>query len=701
MRVKRILGMFLAMALATAFPSDLMAGQEEEEKFELEKIIVTEERDPVPGYEKTVVSEEDVNRPSFGGSVVEALKNEAGIQFMRTTPTTGNDIRMRGFDESRLLIEMDGVPMNLDGSYGGDAMNWDAMSTDQVERIEIQRGAVSAKYGNTLGGVIDIVKKKPSDKPKTSVSSTLGKFDTWNTQLSHSARAGMFWWNIDGSHFETDGYLRNNYSDRNNINLKIGMDLPQNWEIGAGYEYSDAEAGLIVDNDPASPYYDDSYPISDGGSMGGPGTRMTGTPGDDSYKDDTSNAVTAFVGKKLENGDIKVKFRLWNRERTEYYYDIEAPHTKIYERETEIEDNNWLINLNASHTLKDHLIEWGGEHKRYGWGDQTVPYIDMNYFNAAVVSTYYYIAEGFEGQPKNKKYTALYLQDTWKFHPDWELELGLRQEWFKTDEVDPEAFGFDWDTEEDVIDVDHLDPRGALTWRPWDGGSISARMGIVHRYPTSPESFWWYLNKGTQFFNTTLEPEEAVQYELGIEQKIFSRALLTLRGYYYDIEHYITGTTVRGYGRVVYNIDDVTIKGWESELSVNILKNLRVWANFTWQDGKKSGDPYDAENDLGNQLSDVPAIMYNLGLDYRTDRLLVKLALNHMGDRDRFEEGDVETLGSYSLANFYAAYKFWKTDKVEWQAMLSIDNILDEDYKESDGYPMAGTSAIGGLKATF
>ena len=699
MRMKR-LGVLISMVLLLYLPSEIFAEQIYEE-FVLEEIFVTGKKGNMPGYDKTVVMEDEIQRPSLSSSILDSLRNEAGIQFMRTSPTTGNNIRMRGFNESRLLIEMDNVPVNQDGSYGGGAVNWDAMSSDRIESMEIQRGAVSAKYGNTLGGVIDIVTKKQSDDPYTSVESTFGRFDTWNTRLSHSARAGIFWWNVGGSHFETEGYLRNDYSDRNNINMEAGLDLPGDWVIGAGYEYSNMERGLIIGNDPESPYYNSAYPVADGGSMGGPGTRMMGTPGENSYKDDSSDAINAFVDKKLKNGLIQFNYRIWNRERTEYYFDIEAPHKKIYERKTDLEDDNWLMTLSGEHKLNDHTVEWGGEHKESGWGDQTVPYIDMDYFNPGVVNVFYYIAEGFLGQPRNKEYTALYLQDKWRFHKDWDLELGLRQEWFKADKVDPAAFGFDWDTEEDVIDVSHLDPRGALTWRPWDGGSVSARFGIVHRYPTSPESFWWYLNKGTQFFNTTLEPEEAVQYELGIEQRLFDRAMLTVRGYQYDIEHYISSTSVRGYGTVVYNINDVTIKGFETELTVYISKNFRAWGNLTWQDGKKSGDPYDVDNDLGNQLADVPAIMYNLGVDFRSERLMMKLTLNHTGTRDRFAEGEVENLGSYSLVNFYASYKFLENDAATLQATFAVDNIFGEDYREKDGYPMPGASIIGGIKVTF
>ena len=701
MKKMRMLKLLLAMMLSTVLQIQMVGADETENSYELEKIIVTDERPDAPSYDATVISEEDVERPTLSGSVVDTLQNSAGVQFMRTSPTSGVNIRLRGFGETRLLIQADGLQINQDGSYGGGTVNWDAISTDQVEKVVIQRGAVSAKYGNTLGGVIDIVSKKPSDTPVTTISSTYGEFETWNTKISHGARAGAFWWTLAGSHFETDGFLRNNYSDRDNANIQVGLALPWDFEIGGGFVYSDMKAGLIVENDPESPYYDSSKPVGSGGSMGGPGSRMQATPGDDSYKDDTGHSVNAFLSRKLKTGSAKLSYRLWNRERTEYYYDIEEPHNKIYERKTQLEDKNWVMLFAVDQKFDRHYVEYGAEHRHSGWGDQTVPYIDMNYFDESDVNRYPYIAEGFKGETDNKKYTALYVMDTWRFHPDWDLELGLRQEWFKAYEVNPDAFGFVWDTEEDVIDVNHLDPRVALTWRPWDGGSLSARYGVAHRYPTSPESFWWYLNKGSQFFNTTLDPEEAVQYELGYEQKLFSKAMLTLRGYYYDIEHYITGTSVRGYGRVVYNIDDVTLKGLETELSVNITKAIRAWANFTWQDGEKSGDHYDTENDLSNQLSNVPDTMYNFGLDYRSDRLMVKLAFNHMGKRDRFEEGEVDTLGSYTRANCYANYTFADGKYGKWQAMAAVDNIFDEDYEEEDGSPMPGISVSGGLKVTF
>ncbi len=693
-----------AFILAVFF--QLAAAQDNPEKeYQLEQITVTAKKEESPAYEKSVIPEEEVSRPSVGGSVVDALKNQAGVQLRRTSPIIpeNNKLRLRGFDETRLRIEIDGVPIQGDGSYGGISVHWSTLSTEQVEQIEIQRGAVSAKYGNTLGGVVNIITKEPSDQPKTSVSSVYGSLDTWDSKISHSAKAGPFKWFLTGSHFETDGYLRNNYSDRNNISIQLGADLPLSVEIGAGFDYSEMETGMAVYNQPDSPFYDSGEPDADAGIIGGPGTRMRNgdlTWGDNSYADDENSTFKTFISKKFDTGSAKISYRLWNQERTEYFFDAANPGKKIYERTTKIEDNNWLLKADGQFTVKDHLLELGGELKQYGWGDQTVGYIDTAYFQQSI-NYFYYVKEGFKGQPDNKKYAAVYTQDTWRFHSDWELEIGLRQEWYSADEVDPEAFGFSWAAEEAEVDERHLDPRTALTWRPWEGGSATARFGIAHRYPTSPEHFWWYLNKGSDFFNAELHPEKALQYELGFEQSLTSVARAAVRGYYYDIENYISSTFVPGTGSVVYNIKEVKIKGLEIELSADLRKDLRAWTNFTWQDGDKSGDPWDVDNRLSNELPDFPETMFNTGLDYRLTRFQAKLSLNYISEREHFDGQDRINLDSYTLLNLFASYRFWENSWSKWELLLSVDNILDKDYEEEKGYPMPGIAALGGLKATF
>jgi len=673
---------------------------------ELEQITVSAEKNEQSI--KDVVSEEEIQAPVVSGSVLNALGNQAGIQFRRNSisGSEGSKLRLRGFDETRLRIMKNGVPLNRAGSYGIGPVDWSILSGENVEQIEIYRGAGPAKYGNTLGGVVNIVTKKPTEDPETVVKTSYGSLDTWDSSLSHTWKFGKVGWAMSAGHYESDGYLRNNFMDRDNFSGQVTVDLPNAWEIGAGLDYSMKENGNIVYNRPDSPYYDSGYPDADEKEIGGPGigARLINGKyawGDESFTEDETLNFNAFVDKEIKNGNIRLDFRLWNQDRTETYYDSADRSKKIYERDTDAEDNNWSLHGEATFLIDRHRIEFGGETRRYGWGDQTVTYIDESYFNGSI-NFLEFIRNGFKGQPDLMAYHALYAQDNWTIRPDISLEVGLRQEWYSADSIDPDAFGYSWPAEGTDIDENHLDPRLAVTYRPWDSGSITARFGIAHRYPTSPEYFWWYLNNSTGYFNTDFNSEEAFQYELSCEQNVKGAVDIVLRGYYYDIEDYIASTSIPGIGSVFFNIGQVEIKGLEMGVSANLPYHFRAWTNFTWQEGDKANDPWDADNQLTGQLPDFPEKMFNAGLDYTGgDKFLARLWINYVDEREHFKGNELIVLDDYTLVNASARYRIWETKLVRLDLQLTAENILDEDYEEEEGYPMPDTTVIGGIRLEF
>ena len=685
--------------------------QKDESVKKLDDVVVSEKRpEGTPEYVQDVVARESLERPSISGSILDTLEDQAGVQIRRSTGAGVNagSLRIRGFGETRLRILSDGVSIQRDGSYGTGQIDWGSISPESVERIEIHRGAGPAKFGNTLGGVVNIVSKEPTEKPKTTVSSTAGSLGTWDNRITHSAKAGPVGWSFAASNFETDGYLRNNSVDRQNFSGQVTVDLPNRFQIGVGMSYSDMDTGYAVYNRPDSIYFDSGEPTADSKSVGGPG--FTGfllagnTWGDNSHGEDKNTAVTAFIAKEYSAGRAKIDFRLWNLERTEYYYDAANPGKKIYQRSTEAEDNNWAIQAEATYALGDHQLEAGGEMRRYGWGDQTVDYIDMAYFNGAAINLKApYVSNGFLGQPECLTYQALYLQDRWKIFPDLDLEVGLRGEHFEADSIDPAAFGFTWNTPVASIDETNLDPRLALTYRPWETATLEARFGVTHRYPNSPEYFWWYLNNKAANLNTDFGPEKSLQYELSYSQSLFGFIQGTVRGYYYDVNDYITSTRLVGsVGSVYYNIEEVDIHGVELALSAALPLDIRLWGNATWQEGEKEGDPWDTDNELTGNLPDLPETMFNLGLDWTpTPEIAAKVSMNVVGPRDQISGKSLVTHGAYTRVNFSGSYLFWKNAWSQWRAMLTVGNLLDAEYEENDGYPMPGTTAIAGLSVSF
>ncbi len=359
------------------------------------------------------------------------------------------------------------------------------------------------------------------------------------------------------------------------------------------------------------------------------------------------------------------------------------------------------MNMSYSRNMGAHLLEIGGETRHYGWGEQRVTYIDESYFNGSI-NFLTFIKNGFKGQEGLLGYHALYAQDTWEIRSNLSLELGIRHEWFRADAIDPEAFGYSWATGVSSLSESHTDPRLALVYSPLDNTRITARWGIAHRYPTSPEYFWWYLNNATSYFNTDFNSERALQYELSLDQTIGKNFQLFVLGYYYDIDDYISSTTVLGVGSVYYNIGEVTLRGVEAGFSVPLPLNLTLWANATWQKGEKSDDPWDKDNAMSRELPDLPDFMANAGLDLKNaGPFSARLWVSWMDERDHFDNQTLRVLDAYTLVNLSGRYRLFESKAMTADLEAVAENILDEDYQEKEGYPMAGTTAMVGVSVSF
>ncbi len=683
----------------------LAESQAEQPTTELEPMVVSDE---AVNAQTLVIDSVKIQEPSASGNILDTLEGEAGVQIRRTSQSgTGSGaLRIRGFDETRLSIRQNGVPINRDGSYGNGAIDWGMFSAESLDTVEIFKGACPAKYGNTLGGVVNLKTRRPSEIPKTLVTLTAGSLDTRNASVAHAWQTNVIGWDVTAGHYETDGYLRNNFMERNRGTAKLFLELPGGWETGAGIDLSETENGNPVYNRPDSAYYDPNSPLADEKELRGPGIGarlINGAKawGDGSYTEDTNTNVTAWVGYESKKSRFKLLGRLWNQESLETYYDAANRDKKIYERETDAEDDNWLLSASYSRTLGDHLVELGGETRHHGWGEQRVNYIDTSYFNGSIVPMAF-IRNGFQGQTDIMAYDALYLQDTWQLIPELSLELGLRQEWFRADSISPDAFGYTWPAAVSSLSETHTDPRVALIYSPFEQTRITARFGIAHRYPTSPEYFWWYLNNASNYFNTTFNSERALQYELGVDQTVGEALTLFIRGYYYDVKDYISSVSVAGVGSVFYNIGQVKIKGVEAGFRAPLPLGLSFWGNVTWQKGDKAGDPWDAGNVLSNQLPDLPDFMVNAGLDLNpAGPFSSRLHISRVDDREHYTGTTLKVLDAYTLVTLSGKYKIFENKLMAMDLVASAENILDEDYEEKEGYPMAGTCVMAGVQFTF
>jgi iron complex outermembrane receptor protein len=93
----------------------------------------------------------------------------------------------RGSDQTRVLILLDGQPLN--DAYTGSVF-WATLPVTEVERVEVARGPFSSLYGgNAMGGVVNIL-TRPVDQRQIEVEGQYGTYRSAEYTLRYSER---FW----------------------------------------------------------------------------------------------------------------------------------------------------------------------------------------------------------------------------------------------------------------------------------------------------------------------------------------------------------------------------------------------------------------------------------------------------------------------------------------------------------------------------
>ena len=666
----------------------------------LEEIVVTVEK-PLKGIQN-VVFQEEIAKPKTSRTADGLLENLAGIDVARTSPggDRGGAVSLRGFDEGRSLIMLDGRPLNGSGVYGGHYVDWSSLSVEDIERIEVVRGAKLAEYGSTLGGVINIVTKKGLKKPRTQLNLSYGAEDTRHYTLSHSGGYRSVLYNLSIGRWQTDGYLRNNYASRNTFAGRVTVPLAYETTLALRARYTLHERGFIVDNQPDSPYYDSSYPVSSGSSGGGPGIQFKGGEtywGDESYWKNIREQYDLEFEKTFGSLDLKALVYLNDQDRTEYFYAITDEDKLIYERFAKPEDKTWGWSLKASQPVKKHDLVYGIEGFYFGTGGMEDREIDKNYFRQVPSSG------GLETNHTTRRHAA-FVQDRWSITPYLDLDMGLRYDHYYADETDA--------TRPSEVTRKKLSPKFGSTLTAWEGGKIEVNVCRAYRFPTIPESYWYFSGYDPAeggIERKPLTPEDGLQTEIGVAHKFEDRGRVRLRGYYYDVEDYIR--VIFGYrpSRVVYNIDEVKFRGVEVEGDCNVAEGLSLFGNYTYQTTKKKGDILDKSSAVSEKLPELPEHKANMGLRFRArNGATADLTLRYVGEKDILtgsltteSAATLEHMDPFATVDLNAQYPILKKERFQAKLRLGIENLFDEEYKEQSGFPMPGRTVTGGMDITL
>lgn len=164
-------------------------------------MVITGTRTARPRGESPVpveVVDREAVEASGAEDLAELLEDIPGVDLQRTY--LGAQLRLQGLEPEHVLITVDGVRQI--GRKDG-VLDLSRYPVEEIERIEIVKGPAAALYGSdAMGGVINIVTRRPSDEPTGSGRVRYGSFNTVDATAGLSVRG----WRLGGGWHHTDGF---------------------------------------------------------------------------------------------------------------------------------------------------------------------------------------------------------------------------------------------------------------------------------------------------------------------------------------------------------------------------------------------------------------------------------------------------------------------------------------------------------------
>ncbi len=175
----------------------------------------TEEKDS-PRFVSVITSER--LKATGANNLVDALRRTGIFAYKALAPMgishggMHSRLMIRGLPDGELVL-INGVPVQGAAGHGYDL---NMIPVDQIERVEVLRGAASTLYGaDAMTGVINIITKTPRKK-RVSLSAEFGDYEYHNHSASFSNQyinAGFNYQHLTGMHRISESFSRHYYYD--------------------------------------------------------------------------------------------------------------------------------------------------------------------------------------------------------------------------------------------------------------------------------------------------------------------------------------------------------------------------------------------------------------------------------------------------------------------------------------------------------
>ncbi len=237
-------GLYVLLVMILMFPAIGMTQENSEDEKEsststtdgLSKIVVTATRtetklEEVPAS-VSVIDEKELDTVKFVDSRRELLKRIPGYSMIR-------NLRIPIGGKNYTINLIDGLATS--SAFGsGTISSPEDTNTSDIERVEVVRGPASALYGsNALGGVINVITRKPPLEPEFRVWGEGGMYGRGRGGVSAAGSVDSFGYFFDANKLEYDGWQDRTVNNRTQVSGKVLFDIGADSTLTVRSEYLD------------------------------------------------------------------------------------------------------------------------------------------------------------------------------------------------------------------------------------------------------------------------------------------------------------------------------------------------------------------------------------------------------------------------------------------------------------------------------
>ena len=226
---------------------------------------------------------------------------------------------------------------------------------------------------------------------------------------------------------------------------------------------------------------------------------------------------------------------------------------------------------------------------------------------------------------------------------------------------------------------------------------LKGSWGQGFRAPTFNELFFPAFAPCPPFGNPALRPEESESWDAGLEQHLWDRRVRLAATYFRNDFTNLIQTALLDPVNFCFqaqNVGRARSQGVEAEASITPIDGLTVSLAYTYTDTE--------DLDTGQELRRFPKNRVAVTTTWEPlPGLTLSGELFVVGSQ--FEGVGVPRTDGYTVVNVGGSYRLpwrwgWLRDVV---LHVKVNNLLNEDYQETPGFPALGTYVVAGLRATF